>query len=57
MKQDRAAFEDRDVSVGQPRHLAEGLVSEMPGISVAKWRALDAIGQSGLFQRTRRSRA
>src|SRR3982074_2988707 len=50
MKQDRAALEDRDVSIGQPRHLAEGLVREMLGIPSAEWHALDAIGQSGLFQ-------
>src|SRR5258708_40278812 len=50
MKQDRAALEDRDVSIGQPRHLAEGLVREMLGIPSAKWHALDAIGQPGLFQ-------
>src|SRR3981081_1210186 len=50
MKQDRAALEDRDVSIGQPRHLAEGLVREMLGIPSAKWHALDAIGQSGFFQ-------
>src|SRR5690242_9137961 len=51
MKQDRAALEDRDVSIGQPRHLAEGLVREMPRIPRAKGRAVDAIGQAGLFQR------
>ena len=51
MKQDRAALEDRDVSIGQPRHLAERLVREMRRLPIAKWRALDAIGQSGLFQR------
>src|SRR6516165_3705304 len=50
MKQDRAALEDRDVSIGQPRHLAEGLVSEMLGVPSAKRRALNAIGQSRLFQ-------
>src|SRR6266849_3873698 len=50
MKQDRAALEDREVSIGQPRHLAEGLVREMLGIPNAKWHALDAIGQPGLFQ-------
>src|SRR5580704_9479954 len=50
MKQDRAALEDRDVSIGQPRHLAEGLVREMLGIPSAEWHALDAIGQPGLFQ-------
>ena len=31
MEQDRAALEDRDVAIGQPRHLAEGLVREMRG--------------------------
>src|SRR5262245_29260471 len=51
MKQDRAALEDRDVSIREPRHLAEGLVREMLGIPSAKWHALDAIGQPGLFQR------
>ena len=51
MKQDRAALEDRDVAIGQPRHLAEGLVREMLGLPVAKRHALDAIGQAGLFQR------
>src|SRR5882724_6763272 len=51
MKQDRAALEDRDVSIGQPRHLAKWLVREMLGIPSAKWHALDAIGQPGLFQR------
>jgi hypothetical protein len=29
MKQNRAALEDRDLSIGQPRHLAEGLVRKM----------------------------
>ena len=33
MEQDRAALEDRDVAIGQPRHLAEGLVREMLGAS------------------------
>src|SRR4030088_2413335 len=50
MKQDRAALEDRDVSIRQPWHLAKRLVREMLGIPSAKWHALDAIGQSGLFQ-------
>src|SRR5262245_47994487 len=50
MKQDRAALEDRDVSIGQPRHLAEGLMREMLGTPSAKWRAHDTIGQPGLFQ-------
>src|SRR4051794_1975461 len=50
MKQDRAALEDRDVSIGQPWHLAEGLVREMLGVPSAKWHALDAIGKPGLFQ-------
>src|SRR3979409_1586355 len=50
MKQDRAALEDRDVSIGQPRHLAEGLVREMLGIPSAKLPALGGIGQPGLFQ-------
>src|SRR6516162_10962594 len=51
MKQDRAALEDRDVSIGQPRHLAEGLVRELLGALTTKWRALDAIGQPSLLQR------
>jgi hypothetical protein len=51
VKQDRAALEDRDVAVGQPRHLAEGLVREMLGVAIAERHALDAIGQPGLFQR------
>src|SRR4030081_2888086 len=50
MKQDRAALEDRDVSIGQPRYLAEGLVREMLGIPSAEWHAFDAIGQPGVFQ-------
>src|SRR5713226_4770772 len=50
VEQDRAALEDRDVSIGQPRHLAKGLVREMLGIPSAKWHALDAIGQPSLFQ-------
>src|SRR5262249_30367818 len=50
MKQDRAALEDRDVSIGQPRHLPEGLMREMLGIPSAKWHALDAVGQPGFFQ-------
>src|SRR5215475_7105882 len=50
MKQDCAALEDRDVSIGQPRYLAEGLVREMLGTPSAKRHALDAIGQPGLFQ-------
>ena len=51
MQQDRAALEDREVAIGQPRHLAEGLVREMLGLPIAERRALDAIGQAGLFQR------
>src|SRR5262245_18937279 len=51
MKQDRAALEDREVSIDQPGHLAERLVREMPGTAIAKWCAPDAIGQPGLFQR------
>src|SRR5262249_3588156 len=51
MKQNRAALEDRDASIGQPWHLSEGLVREMLGIASAKWDALDVIWQSGLFQR------
>src|SRR5215470_10476748 len=50
MKQDGAALEDRDVSIGQPRHLPEGLMREMLGIPSVKWHALDAVGQPGLFQ-------
>jgi hypothetical protein len=29
MEQDRAALEDRDVAIGQPGRLAEGLMREM----------------------------
>ena len=50
MKQDCAALEDRDVSIGQPWYLAEGLVREMLGTPSAKWHALDPIGQPGFFQ-------
>src|SRR5258705_9268767 len=50
MKQDRAALEDRDVSIGQPRYLTKRLVQEMFGIPSAKRHALNAIGQPGLFQ-------
>src|ERR1700733_10655508 len=50
MKQDCTALEDRDVPIGQPRYLAEGLMHKMLGIPSAEWHALDAIGQSGLLQ-------
>jgi hypothetical protein len=50
MKQDCAALEDRDIATGQPRHLAERLMGEMLGTAIAKWHALDAIGQPGFFQ-------
>jgi hypothetical protein len=32
MEQDCAALEDREVAIGQPRHLAERLMREMVGI-------------------------
>src|ERR1700704_6567743 len=51
MKQDRPAFEDRDVAIRQPWHLAKGLVREMLRAAIAKRRAFDAIGQPGFFQR------
>jgi hypothetical protein len=51
MKQDRAALEDREIPVGQPRNLAEGLVREMVRLAAVKRRALDAIGEPRLFQR------
>src|SRR3981081_2078768 len=50
MKQDRSALEDRDVSIGQPRHLTERLVREMLGIRGAHGSALDPMGHPGLFQ-------
>lgn len=43
-------LEDRDVSIGLPRHLAEGLVRKKLRIPRGKWHALDAIGQPGLLQ-------
>ena len=46
MKQDRAALEDRDVSVRQPGHLAEGLMREMRDGPDPKRRALDRSGRS-----------
>ncbi len=51
MKQDRAALEDREVAVGQPGDLGEGLVGEVLRTPVAERGALDAVGQAGLFQR------
>ena len=50
MQQDRAALEDREVAIGQPRHLAERLVREMFGAAPVERRARDAIGQCGLFE-------
>jgi len=51
VKQNRAALEDREIAIGQPRHLAEWLVREMLRLSIAKRHARDTIGQAGLFQR------
>jgi hypothetical protein len=51
MKQDCPALEDREISVGEPWRLAEGLVREMCGRPLAKACALDAIRRPGLLQR------
>jgi hypothetical protein len=40
MENDSITFEDRDVSISQPWHLAERLVREMLGIPSEKWHAL-----------------
>jgi hypothetical protein len=37
MQQDGPAFEDRDVSIGQPRDLPEGLMREMIGVRISEW--------------------
>jgi hypothetical protein len=46
MKQDRAALEDRDAALGQPWHLAKGLMDKMLGSPGPKWHALDAINSA-----------
>jgi hypothetical protein len=49
MKQYRTTLKDRDASISQPRHLTKGLVRKMFGIPIAKWHAIDAIGQPSFF--------
>jgi hypothetical protein len=58
VEQNRAAFEYRKVAIGQPWHLAEGLVLEMSRFALIERCALNAISQFCLLQchRTRRSR-
>src|SRR4051812_15985639 len=51
MKQDRAALEDRDVSVGQPWYLPERLVCEVISASITERDTFDAVRQSSLFKR------
>ncbi len=57
MEQDRTALEDREIPVGQPRHLTERLMREMLGAPSTKRHALDAVGNpaSSSAQRTRMS--
>ena len=43
MQQDRAALEDGDVAIGQPRHLPERLVREMVRAPIHERDARDAI--------------
>ena len=45
VEQDRAAFENRDIAVGQPRHLAEGLMGEMLALRSRNGVLSTAIGQ------------
>jgi hypothetical protein len=50
MQQDRAALEDRDVAIGEPGDLAEGLVGELVGLAIAEWGGFDAVWEASFFQ-------
>ena len=50
MEQDRAAFEDRPITVREPGHLTEWLVSKVCRLAVTKRDAPNPIGQPRFLQ-------
>jgi len=51
MQKDGTAFEQREIAIGEPGHLPEGLVRKMLGSPFVKRNTLHPIRQPGLFQR------